>query len=995
MQLLDLELLLQQTYVFGWLPSARLQALERVCSVHVCQPGDTVVKRGEPADGWRLVYSGNARAIAAASRASGPDHVIVKGDVLGARALIDPFVWPTTVRADSSVTLLHLSRSAFESFQQSLDPADRAQLRHRVEAEPEFEFLRHLRIFAQVRVVDLEHLFDRLRHVRLARGEYLFHEDEPAGACYLVRSGRLQLLKDVDASRKHLATRREGDLVGEIELLYGTPRMAHAIAATDAQLFEVRKEVFDELIPEGRTREAIFKLATDRLLQYQNTLSEADRRAGDDRLPTLSVRWTNVGGGLFPRAYPFVAAESPLASGLACLAMIDRFHRRDSAWQERIEQLLWDRRPDTLLTLSRKAEECGYLTRVVTIESGQIGSVALPAIVEDGDGTLAVVFRADRRGAVVANPRGEIRTVARAALAESWRGRVLTMTYVPREPFWSLFRTYASSVAAIAIASLLMLAFALGAPLATKLIVDRVLVDGDRALLGLLVVGMGFLVAFRLMACVIREQVIAHATQRIALYLQVRFLDHILRLPYGATQHVGDFAVGFRENERVVELALKTGLPVAVDALAMTIYVAALVALSPRLALTALMFVAVYGVVALLFSPFVRKFGGRSIETRQAVEGHLIEAISSIQTIKALATEDLFISRGTRLMIKLKSQEFAAARLLANRELTGSALHLGAMVAILGYGATLALSGQATTGGVVASLGIVGATLVPLNRLLDVRGAGRQLRSSVETVQSVFRLDREESAATAVAPVVEGHLRLKGVAFRYPGTSDDVLSDVDLEILPGQKVAFVGRSGSGKTTLVNLLVGLYRPTRGTIYLDHLDITSLPKSALRRQFGVVDQHPFLFEGTIRDNIAKADPSVGLDRVVEVAKLAGAQEFIEALPKGYDTPIGERGARLSGGEKQRLIIARALVGNPRVLILDEATSALDSAAERIIHRQVDSLQAGRTLIMVAHRLSTVRDADLIVVLERGRVVETGVHAELMARRGLYYYLHTRTV
>jgi ABC-type bacteriocin/lantibiotic exporter with double-glycine peptidase domain len=346
-------------------------------------------------------------------------------------------------------------------------------------------------------------------------------------------------------------------------------------------------------------------------------------------------------------------------------------------------------------------------------------------------------------------------------------------------------------------------------------------------------------------------------------------------------------------------------------------------------------------------------------------------------------------------MIRRKADEFREASLGSGLELAGRMLHAAAVVAILAYGANLTLRGDATTGTLFAVMGVFGAMLVPLNGLLRSREALHRTRATWSNLSSILSLETEDAESTTVAPVLSGHVEFKNVSFRYPGSLEDALTDVNLEVLPGQRVALVGRSGSGKTTLFNLLTGLYRPTRGTIALDQIDIGCFPKSALRRQLGVVEQHPFLFDGTVRENIARSDPSVPRDAIVAAARAAGAHGFIEALPQGYDTRIGDRGVTLSGGERQRLVIARALVGSPRMLLLDEATSAIDSGMERDIHGQIGVMPGRRTIFLIAHRLSTVRHADLIVVLDQGRIVETGTHGDLMARRGLYCYLNTRFV
>jgi ATP-binding cassette subfamily B protein len=579
----------------------------------------------------------------------------------------------------------------------------------------------------------------------------------------------------------------------------------------------------------------------------------------------------------------------------------------------------------------------------------------------------------------------------------TWNGEALVVIPAERGERLARVRDHLPRVVTLAFVTLLIDLFGLGVPFAAKAIVDRVLAIGDVSLLRLLLAGVLVLVGFRLLATALRDYLLAYTTRHAGLSLQRRFLDHMLRLRPGvaAMLAIGDLAVRFRETEAVAEQAFRTAVAVAADLAAVMLYLAALWWLGGRFALIALVFVAAYAAVSLASSPLVRRMGTRSGEARQAVQTHLIETVSGIQTLKALAAEPLVFERGRQLMMRLKAGEFSAGRLTATVELVGAALHLAAFVAMIAAGARLAVAGTATTGDVVASLGLFSAVLVPLNGLMQARDGVREIRSTTARLEELFGLDTEMTTAATVPPIVQGHVVFKDVAFRYPGGSEDVLTAINLEVLPGQKVALVGRSGSGKTTLVNLLTGLLEPTRGNVYIDHVDIGSIPKSALRRQIGVVEQQPFLFEGTIRDNVAKSDPSLTLDRVMTASTVAAAHEFVLALPAGYDTPVGERGTLLSGGERQRVMIARALVGAPRLLVLDEATSAVDSGTESVIQRNLRETTEGRTTFVIAHRLSTVRNADLIVVLDRGRIVEKGTHVELMARRGLYFYLNTRAV
>jgi ABC-type bacteriocin/lantibiotic exporter with double-glycine peptidase domain len=268
------------------------------------------------------------------------------------------------------------------------------------------------------------------------------------------------------------------------------------------------------------------------------------------------------------------------------------------------------------------------------------------------------------------------------------------------------------------------------------------------------------------------------------------------------------------------------------------------------------------------------------------------------------------------------------------------------------------------------------------------------LRVSMERTGEVFRLPLEKPKLSAAVKALQGEVQFRNVTFSYPGNNKPALTDFSLDIRPGQKVALVGRSGSGKTTLASLLAALYEPSTGSILFDNTDQRDFDRAALRRQIGVVEQHPYIFNGSIRENIAKANPDASLEDIVAAASLAGAHTFINDLPMGYETQIGERGITLSGGQRQRLVIARTLLNQPPILILDEATSALDTVTESIVQQNLDRVSKGRTTFVIAHRLSTVRNADMIVVIDEGRLVEKGTHDELTALRGTYHHLYSRS-
>ena len=312
------------------------------------------------------------------------------------------------------------------------------------------------------------------------------------------------------------------------------------------------------------------------------------------------------------------------------------------------------------------------------------------------------------------------------------------------------------------------------------------------------------------------------------------------------------------------------------------------------------------------------------------------------------------------------------------------------------FGVWLVINDQLSVGQLFAFNMLLGNVFSPFERLISLWNDFQEVLISVERLNDVLDSPPEEDGQTLLLlpdlPPIRGHIRFENVTFRYDIESDrNTLENISFEVLPGQTVAIVGRSGSGKTTLGKLLLGIYPVTQGRIVIDDYELSDITKASLRHQVGVVDQDTFLFGGTIRENIAIAQPSAAIDEIREAARQAGADLFINEFPLKYETPIGEGGGMLSGGQRQRLAIARALLGNPRLLILDEATSSLDTESERIIQNSLSTILKTRTTLIIAHRLSTVRSADLILVLDRGVLLEQGTHDELMANRGQYFYLN----
>ena len=542
--------------------------------------------------------------------------------------------------------------------------------------------------------------------------------------------------------------------------------------------------------------------------------------------------------------------------------------------------------------------------------------------------------------------------------------------------------------------SLLIRVLALGLPLLTAALVDRVVPVRDRGLLDVIAASLAVAVGFQFLTSWLRGLLLVELRTRVDLRTTLNFLEHLVALPY--TFHLsrssGDLMMRLRSNSYVREILTTTTLSALLDGAFATLYLILLVALSRPLGLLVLGLGALQVVVLLLSRRATQRLASESLRAEARSQGYAFQLLAGIGTLKSSGTEQRAVDHFSRLFTDELTVTVARGRLSAAVDALTSALSVGSPLVVLAFAGVQVLDGNLSLGTALAVNALAVGFLQPLSVLVTTGLSVQVLTSYVERLNDVFDSPVEQAGDTVrPAPRLQGAITAEDVVFRYAPLSPVVVDGVSVEVEPGQTVALVGRSGSGKTTLGHLLLGLYRPTGGRVLHDGQDLTTLEARSVRTQFGVVTQDPYLFSTSLRDNIAFGDPTLALEDVREAARLACIDTDIDAMPMGYDTVLSDGGASLSGGQRQRVALARALAAKPKVMLLDEATSHLDAVTEAAVHANLSNL--GCTTIVVAHRLSTVVNADLILVVEAGKVVERGTHRSLVRKRsGAYRALVT---
>lgn len=652
-------------------------------------------------------------------------------------------------------------------------------------------------------------------------------------------------------------------------------------------------------------------------------------------------------------------------------------------------------------------KKIGVKAKIAKADCAKIKAINIPVITRDKDNHFFIVAKIEDGKAMIFDAvSGKPGMLTTEELKEKWNGKAIYITkkgIIDKEAvfgfkwFIPTILKFKNEFIQVLLAAFVIQIIGLFTPIMTQVVVDKVLTHGAMSTLYVLTVGLAVSYIFELVLGLAKNYVFTHTTNRIDVILSSRLFQHLFSLPlkYFETRRVGETVARVRELDQIRSFLTGTPLSSLIDLLFIIVYIVVLFFYNVPLTFVVLASIPVFAIVSIIATPLFKKRLDQKFNSGAEAQSFLVESITGVQTVKSYALETKLEKKWGDLQAEYVKAGYKTSMVAATANSLGQFIQRVFDLLILYLGTLQVLEGNFTVGQLVAFRMLAGRVSGPVLRFVQLWQEYQQSSMSVKRIGDIFNSASEPSIAAKniSVPQINGKINFEKVRFRYRMDAPEVIRDMSFEITPGSIVGIVGRSGSGKSTISKLVQRLYTIEAGKIMIDGMDISLADPVSLRKQIGVVLQENFMFSGTISENIAINNQGATMEQIMEAAKIAGAHDFILELQEGYDTIIGEKGIGLSGGQKQRIAIARAILNNPRILIFDEATSALDYESESVIQKNLKTICKGRTVLIIAHRLSTLKDADKIMVVDKGEIAEYDTQENLLAKRGLYYHLHSQ--
>lgn len=945
---------LSEFEIFASIPLENLERLARCGKLVRLQMGSELLHRGRMAKGFFILLKGRLRVLGQAGAHPETIELIGPGGVVGWLSMRLDSPLETVAAAEESICLWIPT----DAVSATIPPELTESLEAQVSSSEAYDLLNME--FGR-RAMDTAGLRDCLRQVlpKVRVGKQMQDCNDP-GFVWLIAEG---------IDRGHQISGETGS-----KRMVGFPK-------------EAFREILSTDTATGSSRE------TARHLALPDALPSIDH---------LIEKQT-----IFPEVK---TSELGIEEVVACFEILSKFHHKTfpkDALRKVLRNELRDGKQPTFHICGTVAALAGYSAQLVELPAKNLPRLETTSLILWKDG-FTVLFPTKGGESVLSSPRSGVQRipVSQLVASQSDNTRALLLNPLPEEPegkfglrwFLPAVKKHKRALIEVFIASFFVQLFALANPLLTQVIIDKVLVQNSLETLNVLGILFVAIAVAGVVLTALRTYLFVDTTNRIDLALGTKIMDHLYRvtLGYFHRRPVGEISSRLQELENIRQFLTGTALTVGLDAIFSVIYIGIMLFYDIRLSLVALAALPFMGAVTLVTSPLLRRQLRERAQHMAHTQAHLVETITGVQTVKAQNLEHHSRQKWQKRYAGYVSAGFRAVVTSTAMGSTTSLLSRLGDLAVLWYGAVLVIGGKLTLGQLIAFRIIAGYVTTPLVRLTQSWQSFQEVGLSIERLGDVLDQPPEQSheeAKNIPMPAVDGRVIFDRVTFSYVAGQQPQLRNVSFEIPAASFVGVVGRSGSGKSTLLKLLPRLYRTDDGRILVDGYEIAKVELNSLRRQIATVLQDSLLFNESMMANIAVANPDATPEEIIRAARLAEAHDFIMDLPQGYNTPAGEQGRAISGGQRQRVAIARAILQQPRMLIFDEATSALDFATERKVCENLAREFQGRTVFFVTHRVRSIQRADVILVLDKGSLVEQGRHDELMARRGLYFDLHNQ--
>jgi subfamily B ATP-binding cassette protein HlyB/CyaB len=999
--------ILHEATIFSSLSEAELEHIAEATTLKNFAFGSTIAAINEPAYNLYLVKTGKVRLLVQKDGKEQSLGLVNDGETFGEVSLLGEQPYGFQARSSGKTEILVIPKSALMPFL-SKGSRHRQFIMQYVALKLTGGFVSQLfNLKSKSGKKKIEETVLSIGMKTLPAGRQILSQDSSDDRrLYVVKEGHIGLSREEDGRTYDVLTLGPGDILGEKSCLSYAAQPYTATALSLVTLLVIPQQTFHFILEQNTAIQQILEDHISRLdkeLNRQRKVSQLRRS-----FTQFSPSEKSPLGATVLKGFELVEQAEEMDCGAACLAMICKHHNISITLGTLREMINVTTEGATMDSLARAGESLGFSSKGVRCTYSSLLTFECPFIAHWQGYHFIVIYGVSKNHVWIADPGEGFKKLSVEEFEKGWTGNCLLLTKTAElfeggevksswKRFFDFVKPVKSLIRDLLIASLVIQILGLATPVIIQNILDRVVVQQNVSLLNMMIIGLAVAKIFSLFTQYLSSYFYAFLTRKMDYAMLSQFYQHVMSLPvdFFVKRKTGDIVARFRENIVIREFMTESSIGTGINTVMVLIYLVVLFQYNAQLTWLLLGLLAPLMTTMILTSKKYKEYSRKAFHAQADADSLLLETLNGAESVKAMSVERSMRQRWEKKYLKALEVKFKSALFNISVSSFCQLFQVLVTVMVLYVGAKLTLNHDLTIGQMMAYFAIVGSIMTPLFGLVGIWDEFHETVVAMERLGDVLDLapeqDKKTLSSRVVLPEIEGDIVCKDLYFKYSDNDPKyILSNINLTIPDGATVAIVGNSGSGKTTLAKLLVGLYKPTEGTVLVDGHDLQSVNLEYYRKNIGYVMQNNLLFSGTVSENIAMGEIEFDQQRIVEAAKLADAHGFISALPQGYLQKIGERGAGLSGGQIQRICIARALYSNPKLLVLDEATSSLDGVSESQILNNLKKILENRTAVIIAHRLSTIQQADKILVLYDGHITEEGTHEELLQKKSMYYQL-----